>query len=193
MKSFIKNAIKIIALCMTLPFASLAILQKKITAGSSIFIFFAEIFSLLPGTLGSYIRAAYYHLTLKRFGLSSYILFGSLITKMESSIGDHCGIGSYASIGFADIGDHVAIANYSSVISGGAQHDFSDPNKGPLEADGVYKCIKIGSKSFIGERSVVMSNIGQSSIVAAGSVVARDVPDLVVVAGNPARIVKSRQ
>jgi acetyltransferase-like isoleucine patch superfamily enzyme len=50
----------------------------------------------------------------------------------------------------------------------------------------------IGERVWIGFNSIVMKGvtIGDASIVAAGSVVVRDVPSHAVVAGNPAKIVK---
>ena len=51
----------------------------------------------------------------------------------------------------------------------------------------------IGSYCFIGCASVILPNItiGNHCIVAAGSVVTRDVPDHCIVAGNPAKIIKT--
>lgn len=53
-------------------------------------------------------------------------------------------------------------------------------------------CPRIGNNVNIGANSVIIGaiSIGNNSIVAAGSVVIRDVPDNVVVAGNPAIVVK---
>lgn len=44
---------------------------------------------------------------------------------------------------------------------------------------------------FIGYNSVILCNvrIGNDVIVAAGSIVTKDIPDVSVVAGNPARII----
>ena len=50
--------------------------------------------------------------------------------------------------------------------------------------------IVIGEYSWIGEGSVVMADIGASAMVGAGSVVSSNVPDRVVVVGNPARIAR---
>jgi len=52
---------------------------------------------------------------------------------------------------------------------------------------------KIGSHCFIGCASVILPNItiGNHCIIAAGSVVTRDVPDNCIVAGNPAKIIKT--
>lgn len=51
----------------------------------------------------------------------------------------------------------------------------------------------IGKKSIIGVRSIILPGvrIGESSIVGAGSVVSKDVPANCIVAGNPARIIRT--
>ena len=59
--------------------------------------------------------------------------------------------------------------------------------------DGVEsRAIKIGNHSWIGMHSIVLKGvqIGEGAIIAAGSVVTRDVPAWSVVAGNPAKPVK---
>ena len=57
----------------------------------------------------------------------------------------------------------------------------------------VYGKIKIGNNVFIGINSVIMPNVtvGNNVVIGAGSIVNRDVPDNVVVAGVPAKIIKS--
>jgi sugar O-acyltransferase (sialic acid O-acetyltransferase NeuD family) len=51
----------------------------------------------------------------------------------------------------------------------------------------------IGPGTFIGVNATVLPkvNIGSNSIVAGGAVIRKDVPDHVMVAGNPARIIKT--
>ena len=51
----------------------------------------------------------------------------------------------------------------------------------------------IGKNCLIGARSIILPGvtIGDSSIVAAGAVVSKDVPPNSIVAGNPARVVKT--
>lgn len=53
--------------------------------------------------------------------------------------------------------------------------------------------IEIYDNSFIGAKAVIMPNvkIGPNAIVAAGSVVTKDVPEGAVVGGNPAKIIGS--
>ncbi|NKR41054.1 acyltransferase [Rhodococcus hoagii] len=54
-----------------------------------------------------------------------------------------------------------------------------------------YARITVGSNVFIGARTTILPGvrIGDNVIVAAGSIVAKSVPDGVVVGGNPARII----
>ena len=51
----------------------------------------------------------------------------------------------------------------------------------------------VGSYCFIGCGSIIMPNVtvGNHSIVAAGSVVTKDVPNNCIVAGNPAKVIKT--
>ncbi|MDE5206954.1 NeuD/PglB/VioB family sugar acetyltransferase [Citrobacter amalonaticus] len=55
--------------------------------------------------------------------------------------------------------------------------------------------VQVGEKTFIGSCTVVNGQlkIGSSSIIGSGSVVIRNVPDNVVVAGTPTRLLKERK
>lgn len=57
----------------------------------------------------------------------------------------------------------------------------------------IHKDVKIGKRCFIGARSIILPGvtIGDEVVVAAGSVVTKDVPDNVIVAGNPAKVMRS--
>ena len=55
------------------------------------------------------------------------------------------------------------------------------------------KPVKLGDYAWVGNGSIILKGvtIGEKSIVAAGSVVTKDVPPLTLVAGNPARAIRS--
>lgn len=69
--------------------------------------------------------------------------------------------------------------------------------KGTFVSNGVNLGASLETKQFayIGMGATIMTGvktIGENSLVGAGAVVIRDVPDNVVVAGNPARIIKNK-
>jgi acetyltransferase-like isoleucine patch superfamily enzyme len=57
----------------------------------------------------------------------------------------------------------------------------------------TYKKLIIGNNVWIGMNAIILSGvskIGDNSIIAAGSIVTREVPDNVIVAGIPAKVIK---
>ena len=74
------------------------------------------------------------------------------------------------------------------VLSDSDWHDVYDRTSAP--GDGAP--IVTGRNAWIGERAILCKGvtIGENSVVGAGSVVTKDVPDNVIAAGNPARVVK---
>jgi acetyltransferase-like isoleucine patch superfamily enzyme len=83
------------------------------------------------------------------------------------------------------IGDDVAIANEAYLM---------DTDSHGVEGRPVKEApIVIGDGTWIGARAIVLPGvqIGRRCLVAAGAVVSRDVPDDTLVAGNPAREVRT--
>lgn len=112
-------------------------------------------------------------------------------------VGSHTHLGYQVGISVGTevtIGDHVLIANRVSLV-GYDQHPV-DPVKRmknyPPDEKGCGDII-IEDYVWIGMNCIVLKGVtvGEASIVAAGSVVTNNVPPYSVVAGNPARVVKS--
>ena len=108
------------------------------------------------------------------------------------SIGKDCMVSWGAKIdvrgGTIIIGDRCIITHGCIILS----HDRSKRRIYPKDKDIVKGFVRLGNDVFVGVNSVILSDvtIGDYSIVGAGSVVTKDVPPNVVVAGNPARIIK---
>jgi len=109
-------------------------------------------------------------------------------------MGRHVYIGAYCVLGDVRIGDGVRIASGVSIPSGGRQHweqvvPQDDSSLFP-EVPNEYRQITIGERAWIGERAVVLADVGASAIVGAGAVVTSPVEDFCVVAGVPARTIR---
>lgn len=73
-------------------------------------------------------------------------------------------------------------------------YDSEDLQFIPYDNRYVEKAVEIGQYVWVGARSMIMAgvSIGDGAVVAAGSVVTKNVPKYAVVAGNPAKVVKYR-
>lgn len=72
-------------------------------------------------------------------------------------------------------------------------HYIMDQLTDDVEVKSHIGCIEIMDNVFIGAGTMIMSNvkIGPNVIVAAGSIITKDIPEGVIVGGNPARIIGS--
>ncbi len=125
---------------------------------------------------------------------------GRIILGRYTYLRENSGIGSTKVV---TIGDYTSIADYV-VIMDNNNHSVNPEDRrlksGSPQGSEFRKWkyseaepIVIGSNVWIGSFSRICKgvHIGNNSIVAANSVVTKDVPENVIVAGNPARIVKT--
>jgi serine acetyltransferase len=110
-------------------------------------------------------------------------------------IGDRCVIGRGSHIvAHADIciGDDVWTGPYVYITD--QNHGYADPDTPIGRQPPVNKPVQIGAGSWLGAGAIVLpgTRIGRNVVVAAGSVVRGEMPDHSVVAGVPARVVRSR-
>lgn len=111
-------------------------------------------------------------------------------------VGNNSSIGPYSYIGcsgYIEIGNNVMMSPRVSIYS--ENHNFADANI-PMIQQGVTRSyVKIEDDCWIAANSVILAGvtIGRGTVVAAGSVVTKDVPPFSIIAGNPARIITSRK
>ncbi len=113
-----------------------------------------------------------------------------LISPHKISIGENCFINRNVVIDGRNgvfIGDNTDIGEYTAIWS--LEHDTQSS---------THTCVggitSIGNNCWIAPHSIILPGvkIGDGVVVATGSIVTKDVPDNVVVAGVPAKIIKKR-
>jgi acetyltransferase-like isoleucine patch superfamily enzyme len=111
------------------------------------------------------------------------------------SVGQNSAIGAFNFLhggGGIDIGSNCLLGPYVQIFS--ENHDISD-DMTPIRTQGeVRGRVIIGNDVWIGAGSIVLAsvNIGDGAVIAAGSVVTKDVAAFAVVGGVPAKFIKSR-
>ncbi len=108
-------------------------------------------------------------------------------------IGDRCIIGRGSHIvahKSIDIGDDVYTGPYVYITD--QNHSYTDPDTPIGRQWPVNAPVRIGSGTWLGTGVIVLPGavIGRNVVVAAGSVVRGDIPDLCVVGGVPAKVIK---
>jgi len=110
------------------------------------------------------------------------------------TVGQRVGIGEFCRIGGSggvSIGDDTIIGQYLSVHP--ENHEFADKQRLIREQGTVRAPVIVGANCWIGAKVTLLagSEIGHSSVVAAGSVVNAKFPPYSVIGGVPARLLKS--
>ena len=111
-------------------------------------------------------------------GKNAVVMMGAVI-NIGAEIGDGTMVDMNAVVGArGQLGKNVHLGA-GAVVAG----VLEPPSKEPCQ---------IGDNALIGANSVILEGVkvGKGAVVAAGSVVTEDVPDGVVVAGSPAKIIK---
>ena len=155
------------------------------------FQFFAQLFSTLPGFLGSFARAAFYRMTLAECSQDVVIGLGSYFSRASAVVGPNVSIGSYCIIGHANIGARTQISSHVEIPGGSGQHVRDANGRLSDTVKEAGNALTIGEDCWIGASAVVMANVGSQSTIGAGSVVVRDIPAAVVAVGAPAKPIKS--
>ena len=123
----------------------------------------------------------------------------NLFIDEETFIGSYSYIGKFSTITKSRIGNYCSIAEFVTI--GPGEHPLNEfsTSCAALKAacikfDLTSDEVNIGNDVWIGTNAVILRgvNIGDGAVVAAGSIVTKNVPAYAIVAGVPARIIRYR-
>ena len=147
---------------------------------------------LVPGMTGQYMRRAFLARTLASCHWTATIEFGTLFSSAGARIDENVYVGPRCHLGLVHLERNVLVGAGVHITSGAATHGTEDVTQPIRDQERPKTLVRVGAGAWIGSVAVIMADVGHDSVVGAGSVVTRPVPDMVVAAGVPARVIRDR-
>ncbi|EAZ98661.1 acyltransferase [Marinobacter sp. ELB17] len=191
-KKIIKRLVQYGFTLMTLPIFIVYWACSKILEPDGTFQSFSQVLSLLPGKIGVYLRAAFYHLACPNTSQDISIGFLTIFSHRDTTIEEGVYIGPQCNIGKCKIGSNTLLGSGVHILSGKNQHNFDDPDMPIQFQGGHFEKIEIGKDCWLGNGSIVMVEVKEQTVIAAGSVITKSFDVAVVCGGNPAKLIKGR-
>ena len=146
----------------------------------------------LPGLTGVYLRRAFLARVLARCHRSAEVSFGTLFSQAGAVIDENVYVGPRCHLGLVHLERDALVAAGVHIPSGGRTHYADDPAVPIREQGGERRVVTVGAGAWVGSAAVVLADVGKGTIVGAGSVVTRPLPDYVIAAGVPAKVIRPR-
>lgn len=180
--------------------ASLAVLPARLSyeirapfvGRDRAFMYSCERLSRIPGLPGQYLRRAFLAATGEGCGDEAVISFGCQFSTTMVRLDGNAYLGPNCELGWVHVERDVMVAAGVQVPSGPHTHGTDRLDVPMRDQPGTPVRIHIREGAWIGNRAIVLADVGRHAIVAAGAVVVTPVPDYAVVGGVPARLIRSR-
>jgi acetyltransferase-like isoleucine patch superfamily enzyme len=192
MKSVLKAVAGIVATIIVSPALAMYWIGGRLFGAEKAFQGWSQCLSLIPGLTGEYLRQSFYRGVFERCGAGATISFGTIFSHPTCSLGRNVYIGAFCCLGEVTLEDDVLLGSHVSIMNGSGQHGISRLDIPIREQPGEWPHITIGRDTWIGDRAIVMADVGRHSVIGAGSVVTKPIPDFAVAAGVPARVIRFR-
>ncbi|HEY1189042.1 MAG TPA: acyltransferase [Gemmata sp.] len=152
----------------------------------------SQLLSLWPGLTGQYLRRAFLQQVLARCHPSACVEFGTFFSQPGAVLDENVYVGPRCILGLVHLERDVLLAANVQIPSGGMTHYFGDPTRPIREQGGERKMVTVGAGAWIGSGAIVLADVGKGTVVAAGSVVTKPLPENVIAGGVPAKVIRSR-
>jgi acetyltransferase-like isoleucine patch superfamily enzyme len=192
MREWVKAAARAAATIAILPQLASFKIRAALMGDNRALVGSSQMLSLVPGLPGQYLRRAFLARVLRGGCASSAAIeFGALFSQIDARIDADVYIGPRCHLGHVHLERGVLLAAGVHIPSGPHTHgtDLSAPIH---DQPGSLRVVRIGAGSWIGSNAVILADVGRNTIVGAGAVVTHPLPDHVIAAGVPARVVKRR-
>jgi acetyltransferase-like isoleucine patch superfamily enzyme len=192
MREAVKQLMRLLALVAVTPQLISFAVRARIIGRDRALEGSTQTLALIPGLVGQYLRRAFLAHTIASCHETAAISFGTVFSQAGARIDANVYVGAHCFLGLVHIERDVLIGSAVHVPSGRHTHGTADRSTPIREQEGERTLVRIGEGAWIGSAAIVMADVGRHSVVGAGSVVTKPIPDGVVAAGAPARIIRQR-
>lgn len=192
MKSLTKRFTDLTAAALVFPTFLAYKLSNQLLGKEKVFSGWSQLFCLIPGLTGVFLRRAFYQLVFPRCGKDVCLSFGTIFSHPSAVLGHRVYVGAYCCLGDVTLEDDVLLGSHVSIMNGSGQHGIERLDIPIREQPGIWPRITVGRDTWIGDRAVIMADVGRHCVIGAASVVTKPIPDYAIAVGSPARIVRYR-
>jgi len=192
LKAAAKAAVRFVALVAAVPVLVCYWLNAIVVGRNRALESATQLLSLFPGLTGQYLRRVFLGRVLARCHHSALVEFGTLFSQCGAILDENVYVGPRCILGLVHLERDVLLAAGVQIPSGGKTHYFDDPTTPIKDQGGERRMVTIGEGAWIGTAAIVLAEVGKGTVVAAGAVVTKPLPDNVIAGGVPARVIRHR-
>src|SRR5437016_13699151 len=165
MKRLVKTLVNCLCLVLVIP-AYVGFRMASLLLGAPrAFPGWSQAFSLIPGFVGIYLRRAFCRLVFPRCDRDACICFGTIFSHPTAEVGRSVYVGPFCCLGDVTLEDDVLLGSHVSVANGGAQHGIDRLDVPVRDQPGRWPRVTIGRDSWVGDRAVVLADVGRHCVV----------------------------
>ena len=187
-----KTVARFVALVFVAPSVGSYFLRKALLGSDRALMGSSQALAIVPGVIGQYLRTAFLRCVLAHCAESVTVEFGTIFSQAGTRIDDNVYIGPMCHIGLVHLERDVLVGAAVHIPSGPETHGTRDIMIPIREQPGAPRLVRIGAGTWIGSAAVVMADVGANTVIAAGAVVTKTIPGLVIAAGVPAEVIRNR-
>ena len=193
MREVVKRLVRGIAFVVVLPMIVSFEIRSRLMGRNRALEGSTQALAVVPGVLGQFVRRAFLSWALAYCAPSATIEFGTIFSQAGARIDAYAYVGPRCHLGLVHIEREVLVAAGVHIPSGGATHGIDDPDRPIRDQPGQRTRVRVGQGAWIGSNAVVLADVGAHSVIGAGAVVTQPIPDYVIAAGVPAKVIRSRR
>ncbi len=193
MRESLKAVARLLATAALAPALLSYAVRRRMIGGNRALEGSTQALAWLPGLVGVYVRGAFLARVLASFHHTASVHFGTLLSQAGARIDAHVYVGPGCHLGLVHLERDVLVASGVQIPSGPDTHGTTRLDIPIRDQPGNPVMVCVGEGSWIGSGAIVLANVGRHCVIAAGSVVTKQIPDYSVAAGVPARVLRDRR